>query len=219
MDACKRTNTHKLYSSLVVVAVIGGGLHLVDPVPLSANDLDGHGRGDQLFLGVDAGEDREGQTEDHEHGDVEEEVLGLHQQGSVAPDVQSAPVPVRDVLLGDARPELRVALRGVTRNDEGLSALLDQVQSGSVVDGVGIMVVLDIFSLRSGTIRVQVAPGVSVATEASSTQGGDRGEAGVPGCGRDRAEERGSEQGHHHDWKQLLIYILRLWIPYVVYGL
>mmetsp|Transcript_23985 Transcript_23985/g.61058 ORF Transcript_23985/g.61058 Transcript_23985/m.61058 type:complete len:212 (-) Transcript_23985:64-699(-) len=172
--------------SLVVVgAVVGRRLDLVDPVPLSAGDLHRHGAGDDLLRGVDRGEQRDDQTEDEHRRDVEKQVLGLHEELVIAPDQQPGAVPVRNVVLRDVLPQLAVGLRGVARHDEGLTPLLHEVELRLVVDRVRIVVVLGVLGLGPGAIGVEVRPGVAVAAE----------EAGGRCCRRRRQNACGPAQG------------------------
>merc|ERR1719401_545868 len=128
--ACRQSSAEpkpEAESLVVVVAVIRRRLHLVNPVPLTACDLDCHGAGDNFLKGVDGGEHRDAQAQDQDGRNVEKQILCLHEKLVVAPDQQTGAVPVGDVVLRDVLPQLAGALWGISGDNPSLAALLDEV--------------------------------------------------------------------------------------------
>merc|ERR1712083_655966 len=88
-----RTATDVNFScSLVVVLLLlvtRWRFHLVDPIPLTSGDLDCHHTGNRLLKAVDGGEGWDDEPQDDDRWDVEEQILGLHQQLMVAPNAKT----------------------------------------------------------------------------------------------------------------------------------
>merc|ERR1719210_629496 len=73
----------------LLVTIIGWGLDLVNPVPLTPCHLHSHGAGNDLLQCIDGGEKRDDQAENQNRRDVKEQILRLHEQLVVAPDEQA----------------------------------------------------------------------------------------------------------------------------------
>mmetsp|Transcript_72488 Transcript_72488/g.155242 ORF Transcript_72488/g.155242 Transcript_72488/m.155242 type:complete len:202 (-) Transcript_72488:97-702(-) len=157
--------TGSLGALLILTVVVRGRLHLIDPVPLPAGDLHCHCAGHNLLSRIDGGECRDAEPQDDDRRDVEEEVLGLHEQPVVAPEDEPGAGPERHMLLREF-VELRRRLRRVAGHDPSLATLLDQFRLRHVVHGVGVVVILGIFSLGPGAVRVQVRARVAARAEA-----------------------------------------------------
>merc|ERR1712232_63708 len=108
---------------LLVLLVIGWRLHFVHPVPLPACNFDGHRGGDRLLEAINCRESRDDEAQNDHGGDVEKQVLSLHQELVVSPDVKAVARPERKVILSDA-VQLRSSLRWVLALDKFETALL-----------------------------------------------------------------------------------------------
>merc|ERR1719197_1108450 len=73
---------------LLVLLVIGWRLHFVHPVPLPACNFDGHRGGDSLLEAINCRESRDDEAQNDHGGDVEKQILSLHQELVVSPDVK-----------------------------------------------------------------------------------------------------------------------------------
>merc|ERR1712007_64598 len=99
-----------------LILIFGGGLHLVDPIPLTPNDLHRHCAGHRLFERIDGGKSWNGNPQDNDSWDVEEEVLRLHQKLVITEEIKAPPWPKRNVLLRDLWPERSDLLRWFADN-------------------------------------------------------------------------------------------------------
>merc|ERR1719245_1109341 len=129
---------------LLIITIISWGLNLVHPIPLTANDLDCHCSGDNFFLSIDGAKNRNGKSQNHHSGDVEEEVFSFHQQLVITPNQQTRSVPERNVFLWDVRMELGESFWWVTRLHPFQPTLLDHVILRGVIDGVNVVVIFGI---------------------------------------------------------------------------
>lgn len=96
---------------IVVILVLNRRLDLVQPVPLAADNLNGHGGVDGFFLSVNCHHDWHDKSEDNNGGNVETQELSFHVKPVITLHVHLVAGPVRENALEIRFPEHLLDLR------------------------------------------------------------------------------------------------------------